>query len=261
MVGMKGEMKGILKVVLEGFTASFRYPHFVQGIHLTYEMPPPATIYGLISAVVGDYFDPQAMRFAIHFCYRAKFEDYEHLHFPPADIKKKEDRAFYKQIQARFGTADLPPAINPFVREMLFEPTLTLYLDQTVLDGIDLMTAFRQPRYPVVLGRSQDLMSIRPPEIINLSAGEPYFVSGTLLSLAEAAQVGGQFYAVTMPRYISPARQVEWGQYAVLPDTRRPPIQHDGLRLNDEPVWVDTGEHHPTEPTLSRAVCWHSWTA
>ncbi|MCK6579478.1 MAG: CRISPR-associated protein Cas5 [Anaerolineae bacterium] len=253
-----------LKVVIAGYAASFRYPHFVQGIHPTYEMPPPATLYGLIVGVLGDYFPRDGLRFAYHFSYRAKFNDYEHLHFPPSEIKKPEERALLKQIDRAFGVADMPPAINPFVRELLFEPRLTLYLDRTELDGVDLVGAFRQPRYPVVLGRSQDLMTLGPPEVVALRQAERCYVTGTLLSLEDAAVIGGQFYAVTMPRYISPARQPEWAQYAVLPESRRPPIFPDDALLSAGGAlnwWVDPAEPHPWDPTLPRAVYWHSWSA
>jgi len=95
----------VLKVIAEGPVTSFRYPHFVQGVHLTFEMPPPATIYGHICSAVGDYIAPNSTRFAYHFSWEAKFFDYEHLHF--------------------FGNT---PKMNPFRRELLFNPQLTLYL-------------------------------------------------------------------------------------------------------------------------------------
>jgi len=263
MVGMSGDMPGVLKVIIEGYSASFRYPHFVQGIHPTYEMPPPATIYGLVTAVLGDYFAQEALRFAYHFSYRTKFEDYEHLHFPPADMSTK-DRALHKEIRSHFGTADFPPAINPFVREMLFEPRLTLYLDRAELAGIDLEVAFREPRYAVTLGRSQDLVTMGHPEVITLRRTDRGFVTGTLLTLTDAAQIGGECYAVTMPRYITPTRQAEWGQYAVVPNHTRPTLvtgENDvGIGMSAPIMWVDSDEKDPIFPELSRAVYWHTWT-
>jgi len=43
----------VLKVVAEGPITSFRYPHFMQQIHPSFQMPPPATIYGHISSALG----------------------------------------------------------------------------------------------------------------------------------------------------------------------------------------------------------------
>ena len=31
----------VLKIVAEGLTTSFRYPHFMQQIHPSFQMPPP----------------------------------------------------------------------------------------------------------------------------------------------------------------------------------------------------------------------------
>lgn len=56
----------VLKVVVEGLTTSFRYPHFVQGVQPTFEMPPPATIYGHICSALGEWVDPKGVTFAYH---------------------------------------------------------------------------------------------------------------------------------------------------------------------------------------------------
>jgi CRISPR-associated protein Cas5t len=69
----------VLKVVAEGSFTSFRYPHFIQKVHPTFEMPPPATIYGHIASVLGDWFDPTGVQFAYHFTYQAKGVDLEHV--------------------------------------------------------------------------------------------------------------------------------------------------------------------------------------
>jgi len=61
-----------LKVTAEGLTTSFRYPHFVQGVQPTYEMPPPATVYGLVCGVLGEWFDPRGVRFALHFTFAGR---------------------------------------------------------------------------------------------------------------------------------------------------------------------------------------------
>jgi CRISPR-associated protein Cas5t len=224
-----------LKIMAEGLTTSFRYPHFNQGVHITFEMPPPATIYGHVCSAVGDYIDPRHLRFAYHFQFDAKFIDYEHLHF------------FGKEAK-----------MNPFNREQLFHPRLTLYVDD-----ISLEAAFRSPRFAVALGRAQDLMTYTRVEVIELEPAARAFYHGTLLSLADAAQVGGRFYAVTMPRYIDPQRQTDWGQYAVLPNTDKPMI----YPAEDEfvvgrasfDIVVDPTEPHPYMPDLARGVVWHTW--
>jgi CRISPR-associated protein Cas5t len=227
-----------VKIVAEGVTTSFRYPHFIQGVHLTFEMPPPATIYGHICSAVGDYIPRHSTRFAYHFRYDAKFEDYEHLHF------------FGKEAK-----------MNPFTREQLFRPQLTLYLD-----NVDLLAAFKSPRYPVVLGRSQDLMSYSRVEIVDLQQAQQAFYSGTLIPLEQSALLDGDTYAVTMPRFLNEKRQPEWGQYAVLNETRTPPIYptEDGLQFETRDpweIWIDPQPDaaHPYLTGLQRGVIWHDW--
>jgi CRISPR-associated protein Cas5t len=223
-----------LKIVAEGLVTSFRYPHFVQGVHPTFDMPPPATIYGCVCGVIGELIPPDATRFAYHFSYQAKFVDYEHLHFFGREAK-----------------------MNPFRRELLFKPRLTLYLD-----NIELAPYFRSPRYAVTLGRAQDLMTCQVPEIIELQEAERRFYSGTLLTLPDAAVIGGPSFAVTMPRYIDEQRRPLWGQYGVLPDSPRPPIYPAPQEIavgGTLERWIDPTAQHPYERGLYRAVVWHTW--
>jgi CRISPR-associated protein Cas5t len=227
----------VLKIVAEGLVTSFRYPHFVQGVHPTFEMPPPATIYGHVCSAVGDFIPKDSTRFAYHFRFETRFFDYEHLHF--------------------FGKE---PKMNPFKRELLFKPRLTLYLDNT-----DLLNAFRTPRYPVALGRAQDLMTYTDIRTLNLEQASRAFYGGTLLPLAQAAQIGGRSFAVTMPRFIDEYRQPQWGQYGVLPDSATPPVYpgEDSLMFANDPmpIWIDP-EHdaaHPYLEGLQRGIVWHEW--
>ncbi len=227
----------VLKVVAEGLVTSFRYPHFAQGVHPTFEMPPPATIYGHVCSAIGELIAPDSLQFAYYFTYETKFFDYEHLHFFGRESK-----------------------MNPFRRELLFKPRLTLYLSDP-----DWKFAFLSPRYPVALGRAQDLMEYVRVDEIELVEMSRRFYSGTLLTLAQGAAIGGASYAVTMPRYIDEERRPEWGQYAMLPASARPPVypQEDGLTFQTTPLdrWVDPSEDaaHPYERGVQRAVVWHRW--
>ena len=226
----------VLKIVAEGLVTSFRYPHFVQGVQITYEMPPPATIYGHICSAVGEFIAPESTRFAYHFTSTTKFVDFEHLHF------------FGKQ-----------PKMNPFQRELLFQPRLTLYLTNTALKEF-----FLRPRYAVVLGRSQDLMTYVRVTEVELQPAEATFFSNTLLHLEDTLQLGGRTYSVTMPRFVDEKRTPIWGQYAVLHDEALYPAA-SGLQMADLeplPIWVDPepDAKHPHKP-LQRGVVWHDWTA
>lgn len=201
----------VIKVVIAGPVTSFRYPHFVQGVQPTYEMPPPSTIYGLICAVTGAFEPPDSIQFGVHFTYEAKFRDLEHIH-----------------LSVPYGQA------NPFQRELLFNPCLTLYLAPE-----QYAQAFERPYYPLALGRSQDLMT-RVGDVTPVTlerASEAYF-EHTLLP-AEYAPRFQRTIAATMSRFIDQRRRPSWGQYAILKDRVEYPDPEDGYRAQYEPVWVD----------------------
>lgn len=223
------ETLDVLRVVAEGPVTSFRYPHFVQGRHPTFEMPPPATIYGHICSAVGDWIEPESVHFAYHFTHAGRFTDYEHLHFPDK--------------------------MAPFNRDLLFNPCLTLYLDR-----LDLLSAFRSPHYAVALGRSQDLMMYTRIETVTLVRADSAYFEGTLLTLEDAARLGTGFTAVTMPRYVNERREPDWEQYAMLRQRVLHP-QDTSIQLEGEiNFWVDPDSpEYPRHPGVHRAVVFHSF--
>lgn len=226
-----------LKVIAEGMACSFRYPHFAQGVHITYEMPPPATLYGHLCGAVGAFYPPGNVRFAFEFTWQAKFVDYEHLHF--------------------FGAK---PKMNPFNRELLYQPRLVFYLDNT-----ELMGNFLSPQNAVVLGRSQDLMTYTDVSIVTLEQAERAWYGDTLISLDQARLLGGRSYAVTMPRFLGKERVPVWDQYAVLRGRVRYPGPDTGLRWVDAElpdIWIDPEpEARDAASGLQRGIIWHKWVA
>lgn len=224
----------VLKIVAEGTVTSFRYPYFVQGVHPTFEMPPPATIYGHVCSAVGEYISPVSTRFAYHFTYESRFEDYEHLLFYPDDNPLK-----------------------PAIRELLFRPRLTLYLTD-----LNLETYFRRPHYAVTLGRGQDLMTYTSVEVINLDEVDQCFYEYTIMPLDQAARFGAYAYSVVMPRYINERRKVITGRYAVIttpveyPNTDPNSLQFEAPHVA---VFADPTELN-TISGLKRGLVWHDWT-
>jgi len=165
--------KQVAKVIMRGAVTSFRYPHFVQGVQPTYEMPPPSTIYGHLCSAAGGFVPPEEIEFAYHFTYGAKQRDLEHTHLS------------IPYIQA-----------NPFQRELLFFPRLTLYIAP-----VEYLEVFKAPRYPVVLGRSQDLMTYESVEIVTLQNAREAYFEHTLID-ANRAFYFDRSIAVTMARFI-----------------------------------------------------------
>lgn len=210
-----------VKVVMRGATTSFRYPHFLQGVQPTYEMPPPSTIYGHVCSAFGYPVDRAGLEFAVHFTYGAKQRDIEHTHLE------------VPYIQA-----------NPFQREILFFPRLTLYLAAADLGPI--LQAFRAPHFPVVLGRSQDLMTYESVSVVTLQQAEQAYFEHTLIP-APLAVYFTRSIAVTMARHIDPiSRQPEWGYYAILKERQRYPDEDAPEGATFPPVWVDPDPDDPT---------------
>ncbi len=226
----------VLKIVAEGLTTSFRYPHFMQGVQPSFEMPPPATIYGHICSALGEWVSPEGIEFAYHFTHQGSFDDVEHIHVVVGSTGKVPGTSWPKALEG---------VVNPFKRTLLFKPRLVLYLNRPEWEP-----AFRSPRYAVVLGRSQDLFTYTSVGIVELVRAKRAYFEHTLAPYPMALQAG-QGYVVLMPRYLDYARgrAPTFARYLVL--NRR--VYSDQLwRFANLPAdaefWVD-----PTSPEVDGA--------
>lgn len=226
----------VLKVVAEGITTSFRYPHFMHQIHPTLPMPPPATIYGHIASALGEWFEPDGVSFAYHFTYSATSKDLEHIIvLSPATGKLEESQA-PKVLEGR---------INPFERQLFFQPKLTLYINRP-----EWASAFRSPKYAVVLGRSQDLFTYTQVKTIKLEQDERAYFEGTLLPY-KANRFTNHGIAILMPRYIDyhAGRRPTFERYFVVQD--RINTDKDFLWFGERPevrYWID-----PESPEIEQS--------
>lgn len=177
----------VLRVEAEGITTSFRYPHFMQGVHPTYEMPPPATIYGHICSALGEWVSPEGLEFAYQFTCEAQFNDVEHVHLVEAATGTLKGTRLPKALEGN---------VNPFKRAMLFKPRLVLYINRPEWEG-----AFKSPRYAVVLGRSQDLFTYTNVSVVKLEISDRAYFQHTLAPYWMALQGAGG-YVVLMPRFL-----------------------------------------------------------
>ena len=193
----------VLKVTLEGITTSFRYPHFMTGVQPSFPVPPPSTIYGHICSALGEWVDPKGLAFAYHFTAQDSVEDLEHIHVLSASTGTLKGSSHAKVLEGN---------INPFKRTMLFQPRLVLYLNQPEWE-----MAFRSPRYPVVLGRSQDLATYTHIDVIDLVPSEQVYLEHTILpyKMATRTSVG---IVTLMPRWIDYERnrQPYFARYLIL---------------------------------------------
>ncbi len=144
----------LLRVKIRSWTASFRYPIFVAGFQPTLPMPALSTIYGLISASKGDIVTPEETSVGYVFSYQAKAVDLETVY----EIES---------LKAKSNVAN---------REFLFDNELYLYLT-----NLDLESAFRRPKYPILLGRSTELAMIEEIRIMKLEEKTGVKVGKTLM--------------------------------------------------------------------------------
>ncbi len=223
---MSAERLEAVKVVLEGPVASFRYPHFLIGRQPTYPMPPPSTIYGLISAALGHFPDPQALRFAYRFeCARQRVDDVETIWFVQPNTATRGEAA-KKNLEAQS---------NILPREWLVHPRLTLYVTSDELEA--LYQAFRSPSYTLTLGRSQELVSVRRVERVVLHPVRKGWLEPGLFPVSFRAWAP-RAPAIFMPRFIVPRSRhhVDWDWFLALDA----PVYLTGEA--PEPCWAESPE-------------------
>jgi CRISPR-associated protein Cas5t len=236
----------VLKVVAEGTVTSFRYPHFMQGVQPSFEIPPPATIYGHVCSALGQWIDPAGVQFAYHFTHEGEFDDVEHVHVLAPSTGKLPGRGEPKVLEG---------AINPFKRTLLFRPRLVLYLNRPEWE-----MAFRSPHYAVVLGRSQDLFTYTSVSTVELELQPQAYFEHTLAPYQMTLNIASG-YALLMPRFLDYMhnRQPSFAKYVVLTRRVRSADFHyfTGYNTATE-YWVD-----PTATKvdgLSLGLWFHTWT-
>lgn len=131
-----------LRILVNGWTASFRYPSFISGFQPTLPVPPISTIFGLLSAIKGDYITPNDMDVGYIFSFDSTSVDLELIY----EIKGiKENKS------------------NIIKREFLFNPRLYLYISD-----LSFKKYLKSPKYPILLGRSSDLAMIKEIKEVDL---------------------------------------------------------------------------------------------
>lgn len=143
--------------------------------------------------------------------------------------------------------------VNPFNRGLLFRPRLVLYLNRP-----EWAEGFRNPRYPVVLGRSQDLFTYSQIEVITLQESNRAYLEHTLAPYRLARRTG-MGVVVLMPRFLDyyNQRHPTFNRYVIL---HRRAYSRDLLRYEEETplsFLVD-----PTSPVVEGdhlGLLFHTW--
>ncbi|MCZ2126145.1 MAG: type I-B CRISPR-associated protein Cas5b [Anaerolineales bacterium] len=234
----------VLKVVAEGITTSFRYPHFMQGVHPSFDVPPPATIYGHVCSALGEWVEPDGVQFAYTFTYEGVCDDVEHIQVLSPEGGKLPGTKIPKVLGG---------AINPFKRKLFFKPRLTLYINRPEWES-----AFRSPYHTVALGRSQDLFSYTSIETVELERIERAYFENTLAPY-QASLMTASGYAVLMPRFLDykNKRRPTFARYIVLKRRITELMQFDGMDIQPD-FWVDSTA--PKVDHLPLGLWFHTWT-
>lgn len=184
-----------LKIKMSAITSSFRYPHVMVGKIPTFDMPPPATIYGHICGVAGEWLDPSMIEFSYDFKYKGKCLDKELVHVMSisANSKFEYEKIIYKK--------NIDGNTNVQEKEFLFNPEMVLYIKTSEELLARLYDKFNNIEYSYILGRSQDLATCHSVEKINLEENKECFFENTILSwdLRKKTSKGSP---VLMPKYI-----------------------------------------------------------
>ena len=240
-----------VRVELESMVSSFRYPFIMIGRQLTYPVQPPATIYGHICSAVGDYIPPNKIKIAYSFQVKGKVNDLEYLYMLVPSKKKNKDWGYPEMFRG---------FLQPSLREMLFQVKMILYLYSE--DPDLLLSALREPKYVVTLGRSQDLAAYRRVDKVTLVEGEEGYSDGGLLSWeCRFHTTAGTVYR--LPRFIDPKnrRHVKWGDYLYSPyrltwGEGEPGPRHIS-RAPGEKLWLDPDSSEIND--RHRVVYWHTF--
>lgn len=170
-----------IRVTIRAYTASFRPPG-IAGYQPTLPAPPLSTVYGLLAAAVGHDVDPQRVWVGYRFQATAQAEDLEKI--IPFGTTGPEWKAEWAQMNT-----------VPIKRQFLYEPRLELYVPQEA----ELEHAFLTPRFPLLLGRSQDVAYVERLDRVPLQPVSRGKVEGVLLPFPVPG-VRSQIYS--LPTYL-----------------------------------------------------------
>ena len=169
------------RVDLSAWTASFRYPNLISGYQPTLDVPPLSTVLGLINAAAGRYL-PYEEDFIIgyYFEYAARAEDLETVY----------------QIEGKSGRPTNDAKANIMRREFLFDVKLSVYLED-----VRFASFFKEPVFPLLLGRSGDLATVDAIKEVNLDE-----VNGASRIKGQIVPFAGNFLPgklQALPRYFT----------------------------------------------------------
>ena len=184
-----------LRVHITGLVSSFRNPLFISGFQPTLPLPPLSALYGLLSASKGDWVTPHDAAIGFVFQSDGKGIDLETIYefdqtlSPKSKINKRQVDSGLSLLYSM--------RMNPNIkqREFLVSPNLYLYTPE-----LWLRDAFHRPYYPLLLGRSSDIATVKSIQVIELEKRTEAFYCDTLLPFPDP-QIHGKM--LSLPSHFS----------------------------------------------------------
>ncbi len=215
----------VIRVHLTGWVASFRNPLFISGFQPTLPLPPLSTLYGLLTAAKGDWITPHDAKIGFVFQSNGKGVDLETVYefdqtlSPKSRINQQQSGSGSSRT---FYSMSMKPNIKK--REFLVDPQLYLYSPEMWLQE-----AFERPYYPILLGRSSDLATVKSIEKIELESRTETTYRDTIVPFPDP-QLYGQMLA--LPTHFTseiPRRPCGTRPYYLITE----PIPYTGNVLHD----------------------------
>jgi CRISPR-associated protein Cas5t len=173
------------KIEITSWTASFRYPNLISGFQPTLLVPPLSTILGLINAAAGKYVSYNNDKLGYYFEYDSIGIDLETIY----------------QMDGNSKTTNNNAKSNVIRRQFLFNNRLTIYTPNEKIADY-----FNNPIYPILLGRMNDLATIKSvTNMVMETAKGPIEIKGQLIPafpylLAGQIQALPEYFTNTFPR-------------------------------------------------------------
>lgn len=187
----------VYRVDISTWTSSFKYPNLISGFQPTLEVPPVSTVLGLLNAAAGRYLEHERLKIGYYFEYGGRQTDLETVY--QLSIHDKG----YPESKAKS---------NVMRREFLFDNRLSIYLTDPKLADY-----FRNPVYPLLLGRSGDLATVEGIQELELEE-----VTGATKVKGQIVPFAGHFLPgiiQSLPKYFTnelPRRNIGTEPYSVI---------------------------------------------
>lgn len=186
----------VLRVHITGWVSSFRNPLFISGFQPTLPLPPLSALYGMLTAAKGGWVTPHDAAIGFVFQSNGKGIDLETVYefedtlSPNSKINRRQFKFGHSKV---LYTMRLNP--NTKKREFLVNPQLYLYTPEMWLKE-----AFERPYYPLLLGRSSDLATVKSIEEIELENKSETTYQNTILPFPDP-QLHGRM--LTLPTHFT----------------------------------------------------------